>query len=189
MTQTVRPSRGVRKSGQQSAPSRSKQSIEPVEVLADEVPPAPAQPHRATRDHKTCWSNRFHRATAEQLLSDLNSATRKQVEHARSNLTKYAAENIEWLGTWHWAFVYRTPKCNGVAHAYIIADPARPRLCVPTDDEALLESPTRIHRTLKDALLRAPVVETVRWTVWDIQSKEQVDAILAFAREFAFANA
>lgn len=191
MAQTLRSSKRLRSSGagvQTAGSQRDKSAPDDGEVTLPEAPPAPAHTHRASRDHKTCWAHRFERPTAEQLILELNSTARKQIEHARANFGKTATESIEWLGTWHWTFVYRSPRVNGIAYAYLVPDPARPRMCVPTDDESLLESPARIHKLLKDALLRSPVVDSVRWVGWDIQSKDQVDAIVAFARDFAHAG-
>lgn len=105
-------------------------------------------------------------------------------EHARAKLTQIpgASETIRWHGVWKWTFEYA---CAGEAHgevfAFLVADPARPRVCISVTDAAMSGMDLRkLSKGVREGLASAPAVDGIRWATWDVASKSGVDEIVAF---------
>ncbi|MFN5944553.1 MAG: hypothetical protein ACK5ZG_01245 [Phycisphaerae bacterium] len=109
----------------------------------------------------------------------------------RERLRKYpqATESLAWLGTWQWTLQFRTPTSNGVSWVYLIPNPQRPQVCIPVHDTTLAAvAPKLLSRSIRETLLFAPTVDGVRWATWDVQSRTQMEALLAFAEACATAH-
>lgn len=193
MSEVARKTRGTDRGGSAQPASIHTRRI-PVAVGMATAPVAKAVAQAATRtsrDHKPAWSNRFDQPSRETLLCELPSQSRKQFELARELLLANSAayEQVEWLGAWNWAIAIKLQRKCAIAYAYLIPDPARPRICIPTHEDSLRQKSARVRRVLIDALRLAPVVDNVRWATWGVHSREQVEAITAFAAEFSHAHA
>lgn len=128
------------------------------------------------------WSDRFHTPTPEDLRAGVSRQFVPAVELACKLLCAPGGvrEHAQWRGVWNWTIVYDHGSDDGPAIAYIVPDPERPRLCVPCTDELIAELPLkRLSKPIRETLGTAPLVDAVRWPVWDIQSKAQVEEVLA----------
>lgn len=91
-------------------------------------------------------------------------------------------EYMQWLGPWGWVFVYRTPKCNGVARAYIVPDPDRPRVCLPAAENVIAAADDgAISKFAREVIASSPAVDGVRWSVWGVETKEATQEAIKFA--------
>ena len=130
------------------------------------------------------WEDRFHIPSPEELLEGLPANVRGRVMQLRTQLasTTGAREYMQWLGPWGWVFVYRTPKCNGVAKAYIVPDPDRPRVCLPAAEHAIAAACEKaISKAAREVVASSPAVDGVRWAVWDVETKEAAQDAIKFA--------
>lgn len=137
----------------------------------------------ARSSHRPCWSDRFRTPTADDLLREYTKPVAAAVAVAREHLCTLAGikEEIRWLGIpWRWTFVYRTEhESVGRATAYLIPEPAKPTIAVPMSAESLENLPARkFSRAVRDVLLHAPEVAGVRWPLWELQSKSQLEEIV-----------
>lgn len=102
-------------------------------------------------------------------------------EHARGKLLAIEGmrETLGLQGVWNWALAFRLTDAEPAA-AYLIPDPARPRMCITLADERLPDLPARkTPRHVRDVLMHSPNVAGIRWPIWDMESKAQVDDLLA----------
>lgn len=89
------------------------------------------------------------------------------------------SESLSWRGVWHWTLAYRGQGRAEPACAYLIPDPERPRLCIMITEERLADLPLRkVSKAVRESVIHAPPVNGVRWPVWAIHSKAQVDELL-----------
>jgi hypothetical protein len=139
-----------------------------------------------TQQHKSrgAWEDRFRVPKPEELLDGLPVRARANFKSLRDELAAGtgAREYIQWLGPWGWAFVYRTPDCNGVAKAYLVPDPHRPRVCVPADERAIAGADDKsISKAAREVLAAAPQVDGVRWATWEVESRDAAKDAMKFA--------
>ncbi|MFN7316212.1 MAG: hypothetical protein ACK5VN_11145 [Phycisphaerae bacterium] len=140
---------------------------------------------------RPAWADRFRSPTSAQLLAGIPAAMRPTATMTRERLRKYpqATESLAWLGTWQWTLQFRTPTSNGVSWVYLIPNPQRPQVCIPVHDTTLAAvAPKLLSRSIRETLLFAPTVDGVRWATWDVQSRTQMEALLAFAEACATAH-
>ncbi|MDX2130641.1 MAG: hypothetical protein SFY69_01155 [Planctomycetota bacterium] len=131
--------------------------------------------------HRPAWSDRFRVPEAHSLVGELPRAFGPAVEHARRILTGTHAftESVCWQGVWNWCLRYGPNPMPPIACAYVVPDPAKPRLCIPFPEFTLRAmSPKRVGKSVRDTLVHAPSVNGIRWATWDIQSKAQVEEVL-----------
>lgn len=162
----------------------------PAESSVGSRSSAPRQNSRVRIISRPAWADRFRSPTSTQLLADIPAALRPTTTMTRDRLRKYpeATESLAWLGTWQWTLQFRTPTSNGVSWVYLIPNPQRPQVCVPVHDTTLAAvAPKLLSRAIRETLSLAPTVDGVRWATWDVQSRTQMEALLAFAE--ACANA
>jgi hypothetical protein len=142
---------------------------------------------------RVAWLDRFRAPAAEDLLAPFNKQTSALLEHARRKLLAVDGirEELCWHGIWNWSFVFRLLGDGERAWAYLIPDPARPRIAIPIDDEIIPDLPVRkLSKFIRDGLTHAPVVDGVRWSCWDIQNRTQVEDIVSLAQhKLKLANA
>jgi hypothetical protein len=142
---------------------------------------------------RLAWQDRFRAPSPEDLIAPFNKQSGALVEHARQRLlgVECVREEIAWHGVWNWTFVYRIPGDGDRAWAYLIPDPAKPRLAVPVEDEIIPELPIRkLSKFIRDGLTHAPIVDGVRWSCWEIANRTQVEDIVSLAQhKLKLANA
>lgn len=134
------------------------------------------------------WEDRFRTPTAAELRGALAPQFHVPFEHARAKLTQIpgASETIRWHGVWKWTFEYA---CAGESHgevfAFLVADPARPRVCISVTDAAMSGMDLRkLSKGVREGLASAPAVDGTRWATWDVTSKSGVDEIGAFVAAY-----
>jgi hypothetical protein len=126
------------------------------------------------------WEDRFQTPTAEELAGELHRQHAPAFAHAREIAGSGGREAVTWQGVWNWTIEFRHNGDAGPALAYLIPDPDRPRVCVPIPEEALAAlGKRRLAKHVKDSLAHAPVVQGVRWPVWEIHTKAGVEEILS----------
>lgn len=138
-----------------------------------------------TSKSRVAWLDRFRAPSPEDLLAPFNKQSSSLLEHARQRLLGVdgVKEDISWHGVWNWTFVYRIPGEGERAWAYLIPDPAKPRIAVPVDDEIIPDLPIRkLSKFIRDGLTHAPTVDGVRWSCWDIANRTQVEDIVSLAQ-------
>lgn len=134
---------------------------------------------------KPPWIDRFHAPAAPRLLGDISRAAMPAVEHLRQRLlaVELVHESVLWRGVWNWTLAYTHNGDAGPAWAYIVPDPAHPRVCVPFPEALLGELPTRkLGKTVRDALTHASAVDGVRWPTWELTSKALAEDVFALAQ-------
>jgi hypothetical protein len=137
--------------------------------------PAVAQRHRSV------WDDRFHAPAANDLIVGIDKQWRSAVTHARAVLLRDEdiREQIAWQGVWKWTLTFRHAGVPERAWAYLIPDPAKPRLCVPMSEAAVDGlSVSKTPKFVRESLAFAPIVDGVRWPVWELQTRQQTDGIL-----------
>lgn len=133
---------------------------------------------------RIAWQDRFHTPTAQRLLADIQRGFTSPIEHIRAKLLAGEAihESVIWSGVWNWTLAYTHNGDSGPAWAYIVPDPAHPRLCLPFPDGLLGELPVKkISKTVRDALVHATSVDGVRWPTWELTSKALGDDLFVLA--------
>src|SRR3954463_5798839 len=136
--------------------------------------------------HKTriAWMDRFRTPTVDELFSPFNKQLGAVLEHIRTRVLEVegAKEEISWQGVWRWTLVYRTPVEPERGWAYLVLDPAKPRLAVPIGDDLVSELPVKkLSKFVRDGLAHAPMVDGLRWAQWEVLTKTQADEILTLA--------
>ena len=156
---------------------RRRTSIHRVFPLPDSmtIPPPP---------HRTLWEDRFRRPDPLELVEAVPKHLVAVAIHAREQLgaADGVVESLVWHGVWKWTFTYAAPTDGGRAWVYVIPDPARLRMCVPFAAELMQQLPIRkLPKYLRDGLIHAPQVGTMKWPTWELQGKGQFDECLTFA--------
>jgi len=89
------------------------------------------------------------------------------------------SEDVMWQGVWHWTIAYRHESDTSRCLAYLVADPTKPRLCIPVPNELVPLLPVRkLSRFVRDGILHAPVVGQIRWACWGLTLKSQVEELM-----------
>lgn len=133
---------------------------------------------------RSSWQDRFKTPTIDQLVGELNRQNAAVIEHARDRLSSGAglSEELRWQGVWRWTMLYRAPSDNGLASIYVVPDPTKLRMAVLMPEDRIAELPLKkLSKFIRDGLLHAPVVDGLRWAQWEVQTKSQVDEVLALA--------
>jgi hypothetical protein len=133
-----------------------------------------------TTSPKGIWSDRFSTPGADALVDALRRDLAPAVQHARERLMAGhgLSEQVRWQGVWCWTLVYSCDAGHGVA--YVIPDPARPRLGLAVKVGGAADLPLKkLTRVVRDAVLHAPVVDGFKWVALEITSKAAVDEALA----------
>ncbi len=134
---------------------------------------------------RSLWEDRFGRPTIESLLAACPRSVLPFIDHARERFkrVKGVAEQLAWQGIpWRWTLTYSHPQEVGRSFAFVVPDPARPRLAVPIPDRVLGEvSLKRASKPLRDAIQQAPIVGTVRWCQWELQTRSLIEEVVDLA--------
>lgn len=131
---------------------------------------------------RRAWDDRFHAPAADDLIVGIEKQWRAAAAHARAVLLRDSdvEERVAWQGVWKWTLTYRHAVLPERAWAYVVPDPAKPRLCVPMSEAAV--NALQIKKTpkfVRESLAFAAVVDGVRWPVWELQTRVQTDGILS----------
>lgn len=131
------------------------------------------------------WEDRFQTPTCALLLAGLSREHAAVVSRARKALltSPGGTEAVVWHGLpWRWTLVYRM-KPSARPFAYIIPQPARPRVALPLEVRLIDSlSPRQLTRTLRDGLAAGVQVGSICWAQWDLTSAAQCDEIVALVR-------
>jgi hypothetical protein len=132
------------------------------------------------------WEDRFSVPTLRELLGRIEKQHATTFCQARAGLLAItpASEAIIWHGLpWRWTVVYHSPGADR-PWAYLIPQPARPRLALPLDVAFVRAMQcTRISRYAREGLLAGPQVGTVLWAQWDLLTAAMTDELLSIARQ------
>jgi hypothetical protein len=134
---------------------------------------------------RLAWMDRFRAPSVSELFAPFNKQVCAILEHARARMLAVdgVKEEVSWQGVWRWTLVYRIPGEGERGWAYLVPDPAKPRLALPVMDELIAELPMKkLSRVIRDGLAHAPTVDGVRWAQWEVQSRTQADEILSLAQ-------
>lgn len=141
---------------------------------------------------RTPWEDRFRTPTASALRGAIASQFVPPFDHARSRLSQIsgAIEAIRWHGVWKWTFEYTCTAAHAEPFAYLVPDPAKPRLCVsvPESVTSVLDV-RRLSKTVRETLGNAPAVDGIRWATWDVATKSGMDEVVAFIAAYRTATA
>lgn len=134
---------------------------------------------------RSLWEDRFGRPSIDDLLDGCPRSILTIIEHARAKLShaKGVSEQLAWQGIpWRWTLTYCHVDDTERAFAYLVPDPAKPRLVVPFPIRTLGEiSLKKFSKVTRDAIVHATVVGSVSWCQWEIQTKAGTDEIVALA--------
>jgi hypothetical protein len=134
---------------------------------------------------RSLWEDRFGRPTIDDLLDGCPRSVLSVIEHARAKLShvKNVSEQLAWQGIpWRWTLTYTHLDDTERAFAYLVPDPAKPRLVVPFPIRVLSEIPLKkFSKVTREGLTHATVVGSVSWCQWEIVTKAGTDEIIALA--------
>ncbi len=136
----------------------------------------------ATLKPRPVWADRFTRPASEILASGFAKLAQGAFDLARVRFmgVEGIREEVQWRGVWNWTFGYFQADEAEPALAFLIPDPERPRICLPFPDALIGDLPARkLARTVRDVLAHSPVVDGLRWPMWDLASKTETEEILA----------
>jgi hypothetical protein len=137
------------------------------------------------------WADRFRTPTAEALIAGMRGELRGMATTLRRQLlaVNSASESAAWLGTWQWTLQFRIAGASEAAWAYVIPNPDKLQLCVPVRESVVAVLPTGVvSSAMRQALVRAPMVDGVRWVTWDVGSASQAITLARFAAAVAKAE-
>ncbi len=130
------------------------------------------------------WQDRFRAPSPDELVDAFNKQTGSLIQHTRERLRagEGVKEELSLQGVWNWTFVFRVPNDSPLGWAYLVPDPAKPRVAVPVPDDIITELPIRkLSKFIRDGLVHAPRVDGIRWATWDLLNKTQAGDIVALA--------
>lgn len=137
-------------------------------------------------DPRSPWEDRFRTPTADELCAAATKHAASLLTAARTQLRSSpdVEESLSWQGLpWRWTLVYRTPRDNGRAWAYLVPDPSKPLIALPLTVEAVAALPmNRLKKHVKDGVTQARMVDRVYWPTWEITSMGQLSEIFDLAR-------
>lgn len=133
---------------------------------------------------RSCWEDRFRVPSVSELRALLSKQHVQLFDVAREALLALDGvnESIEWRGVpWRWSLAFQTEP--GRPLAYLVPQPARPRLAVPLSDEVVGSLAARkVSRPIRDAIVFAPRVGEVLWPSWELLGRNQIEELLDLVR-------
>lgn len=134
---------------------------------------------------RSAWEDRFARPDAGALIEGVPKPQHQFMAHARERLLAIPGvrEEVRWLGVpWRWSMVYLGPEARARPIAYLVPDPAKPRLAVPLAGDIVAALPLKkLPKFIREGLSLAPIVNAVRWCQWELPSKSAADDVLSLA--------
>lgn len=149
-------------------------------VVSDAMPPS--------KRIRIPWSDRFHQPTLAELVAPLPPVVAPLVDFLRTGARLRAAreqlnvvEEIRWLGVpWHWSLMLRTARDPSRGWVYVIPQPERPAVVIPLVQAAVPDL-RHASKAVRDGVVFARLVGSVRWAQWDLTSRTLADEILNLA--------
>jgi hypothetical protein len=135
---------------------------------------------------RRAWEDRYRTPTQDELVRGMDGPARDLLQYVRERLRALpgVGEFLAWQGIpWRWSFSYRLPG-EREAFAYLVPQPGKPLLGLPLGEcafDAVLES--KISKPVREAILHAPVIGSVRWTQWELTSRTQGDELLVLCAQ------
>ncbi len=129
---------------------------------------------------RTPWEDRFRTPGISELRGALAPQFLGAFDHARVKLAQIqgASEAIRWHGVWKWTFEYAGAGTHQEPFAFLVPDPARPRVCVSILESAMAGVDVRkLAKGVREVLAAAPAVDGTRWATWDVTTKSGVEEI------------
>lgn len=117
------------------------------------------------------------------LLSEIASREAAEVfEYARTRLlaSPGLAESLGWQGLpWRWCYAYAAADAPGRPAAFLVPDPASPRIAAPLAHRMIAQLTMRkLQRAVKDGILKGSVVGEMRWCTWELTGRAVVDEVV-----------
>ena len=138
-----------------------------------------------TAKGRLAWEDRFTIPASAALIAGLPPHLSVIAEHARAKLATVESvrEEVAWQGVWRWTFTF-VASIDGVRPwAYLVPDPTKLRLSIPVPASMMTDMPVKkLPKFVRDGLLHAPLVGQIKWPMWELQGKGQVDDILELSR-------
>lgn len=116
----------------------------------------------------------------------------KMLLHALEGLPG-AVTSLRWHGVWGWTLVVRTDADAEHGHAqsvsrpalaYVVCNPASPRVSVPVCEDRLATLAIRkLSKRVREGIGHAPPVLGVRWPAWEVSASEPGNDVVALAAE------
>ncbi|TVQ62375.1 MAG: hypothetical protein EA378_05515 [Phycisphaerales bacterium] len=148
---------------------------------------------------RSIWSDRFREPSTEELLLGLPKADAEPFHMTRSGLLAIdrCEERLGWEGIpWRWCLSYRivppepeggvtpgAPQPSPPPFAYLVPEPAQPKLCVPLPTEIIAAlKPRQVAKTVREGILASSPVDGVFWPTWHLQTKTGAEELLALIR-------
>jgi hypothetical protein len=136
---------------------------------------------------RPAWEDRFRQPSVDELRTQYtNAQVARLVDAARDRLlaTQDVTEAVVWQGLpWRWTIVYRVGGDPTRALAYLVPDPAGPKVAVPLTAEMISAMPLRrMKKHIRDGLATGRRVGATVWATFDITSKVQLDEVLDLAK-------
>ena len=124
------------------------------------------------------WADQFTTPSAASLLAAASPPAAELLALARERLSAVdgASESIEWLGLpWRWTLTFSRGG-HEPALAYLVPDPATPRIAVPLRHEIVHAiEPKSVSRAIRDEILACTHVAGVYWPSWELTSRAVLD--------------
>lgn len=136
---------------------------------------------------RTPWEDKFKRPSLEDLREGMNKERSTLLDAARDAFLSLPGvqEEVSWQGLpWRWTLTYRCPDDPKRIWAYLVPDPANPKLSMPLTSAMVSALPMhRFKKHVKDAVLNGRMVDGVYWATWEITTKPQLSDILELANQ------
>ncbi len=127
------------------------------------------------------WTDKFTIPPIEALLEEFPEEIRPRIDELREQVrsVKGAREQLSWMGIpWRWTLVYKMRGQGGHALAYLILDPAAPRLSIPlTADQVCALELSTLTKAQEDALLDGTKVGTQLWASFAVDEETTADDV------------
>lgn len=132
---------------------------------------------------RSCWEDRYRTPTVRELRDLLSKQHCQLLDLARESLLGLEGvhESIEWRGIpWRWTLAFHV---EGSPLAYLVPQPARPRIGVALNDEFVQAlSLKRVSKAVRDTITFAPRVGEVLWPAWELVSRTQIEELIGLVR-------
>lgn len=131
---------------------------------------------------RLAWDDRFRSPTVDQLRAPMIKQLVGAFDSARERLTDLGlSEEVIWKGIpWRWTVAFTRSDDDERGSVYLVPQPARPYLVLAMPMDVLTKLPVRrLSKFVRDAILHAPCVAGIYWPQWDIQTKGQVEEVMA----------
>jgi len=139
-----------------------------------------------THYSRHAWQDRFRTPTLDDLRQPYQGLNAKFFDEARDRLCamEFLNEQIVWQGIpWRWTFTYEGAYDPERPWAYIIPHPEKPLVATPLIEAVVTWLPwQRLKRFIRDGLDGARQVNGVRWAVWELSHRTNLEDVFDLLR-------